>query len=98
MKVEGKVAIVAGGGQGIGQGIVHCLAEEGADVAVIDINGDTAKKVAGEVEALGRKSLAIKADATDSKQVNQAAQKVIDTFGKIDILVNNVGGIGKTTW
>ena len=43
MKLKDKVAIVAGGGQGIGEGIVRCLAEEGADVAVVEINGDTAK-------------------------------------------------------
>jgi len=98
MKLEGKIAIVAGGGQGIGLGIVRCLAEEGADVAVLDINKDTTKKVADEIKALGRKSLAVVADATDSKQVNQVVQDVIDTFGKIDILVNVVGGIGKTTW
>ena len=98
MKLEGKVAIVNGGGQGIGRGIVLCLAEEGADVAVLDINKDTANKVAGEVKALGRKSLAVVADAIDSKQVDQAVQNVLDTFGKIDILVNNVGGLGKTTW
>lgn len=95
MKLEGKVAIVTGGGQGIGQGIINCLAEEGADVAIVDINGDSAGKVAEEVEALGRKSLAIETDLTDSKQVKQAVQDIIDTFGKIDILVNNVGGLGK---
>jgi len=98
MKLEGKVAIVTGGGQGIGQGIVHCLAEEGADVAVFDTNKDTAKKVADEVKALGRKSLAIMADVTDSKQVDQAVQETIDTFGKVDILVNNVGAGGKLRW
>jgi len=98
VKLEGKVAIVAGGGQGIGRGIVLCLAEEGADVAVVDINRDTARKVADEVKALGRQSLVVVADATDSKQVDQAVQETINTFGKIDILVNNVGGQGKTTW
>ncbi len=51
MKLEGKTAIVTGGGQGIGQSIVHCLAEEGADVAVVDMNRDTARKVADEVKA-----------------------------------------------
>ena len=94
MKLEGKVAIVTGGGAGIGQGIVHRLAEEGADVAVVDINRDTAKKVADEVKALGRKSLAIEADVTDSKQIAQLVQETIDTFGKIDILVNVVGPWG----
>jgi len=92
MRLEGKVAIVTGGGQGIGQGIVQCLAEEGADLAVVDLNEDAARKVAGEVEAIGRKSLAIKADVTDSKQVGRAVRETMDTFGEIDILVNNVGG------
>ncbi len=92
MKLEGKVAIVTGGGAGIGQGITLCLAEEGADVVIIDINRETAEKAADEVKGLGRKSLAIVADTTDSRQVGQAIRKTIDNFGKIDILVNNVGG------
>ncbi len=95
MKLEGKVAIVTGAGQGIGQSIVHCLAEEGADLAIVDINRDTVTRVADDIRALGRKSLAVVADATDNKQVTQAVQQTIDTFGRIDILVNNVGGYGK---
>jgi len=96
MKLEGKIAIVTGGGVGIGRGIVHCLAEEGADVAVVDINRDSASKVAGDVKAAGRKSLAVEADLTDNKKVAQAVQDIINTFGKIDILVNNVGGMVRT--
>jgi NAD(P)-dependent dehydrogenase (short-subunit alcohol dehydrogenase family) len=92
MKLEGKVAIVTGGGQGIGRGIVHCLAEEGADVAIVDINEETSSRVADEVSSMRRKSLVVRADVTDSAQVEQAVQKVIDTFGRIDILVNNTGG------
>lgn len=95
MKLEGKIAIVTGGGQGIGQGIVYCLAEEGADVAVVDINGVGARKVADHVKGLGRKSLAVEADLTDGTKVAQAVQEIINTFGKIDILVNNAGGLGK---
>ena len=71
------------------------MQEEGADVAVVDINRDTARKVADDVKALGHKSLAIEADLIDSKQVTQAVQETVDTFGKIDIQVNNVGGLGK---
>ena len=96
MKLEGKLAIVTGGGQGLGQGIVRCLAEEGADVAVVDINRDNAGKVAGEVKALGRRSLAVDADLTDNKKVKQAVRDIITAFGKIDILVNNVGGMVRT--
>jgi meso-butanediol dehydrogenase/(S,S)-butanediol dehydrogenase/diacetyl reductase len=93
MKLEGKVAIVAGGGQGIGEGIVRCLAEEGADIAVIDINGDTGKKMAKQVKVMGRKALPVVADLTDEKQVNRAVKDTVDFFRKIDILVNNVGGV-----
>ncbi len=91
MKLEGKVAIVTGGGQGIGEGIVRCLAEEGADVAVVDINGDTAKKVADDVKSMGRKSLAVVADLTIDDKVEKAVQEALDFFGNVDILVNNVG-------
>ncbi len=97
MKLQGKVAIVAGGGQGIGEGCVRCLAEEGADVAVVDINGDTAKKVADEVRAMGREALPIAADLTDENQVTKTVQDSLDFFGKIDILVNNVGGSNEET-
>jgi NAD(P)-dependent dehydrogenase (short-subunit alcohol dehydrogenase family) len=92
MKLESKVAIVTGGGAGIGRGIALCLAEEGADLAIIDINRKAAQEVAGEVKGFGRKSLSIAADATDSEQVDGAVREVLDAFGKIDILVNNVGG------
>ena len=92
MKLEGKVAVVTGGGAGIGEGIVHCLAEESADVVVIDISASTANDAATRVKAMGRRSLAVVANATDSKQAGQALQKILDTFGRVDILVNNVGG------
>ncbi len=95
MKLEGKVAIVTGGAQGIGQVIVRCLAKEGTDVVIADINFDAAKRTADEVKAMGRKALAIEADLTDSKKIKQVVQQTMDTFGKIDILVNNVGGLGE---
>jgi len=95
MKLEGKVAIVTAAGRGIGWGIALCLAEEGADVVVNALHKETAEKVADEVKALGRKSLAIEADATDGKKIAQLVQETINTFGKIDILVNNVGGHGE---
>jgi NAD(P)-dependent dehydrogenase (short-subunit alcohol dehydrogenase family) len=92
MKLEGKIAVITGGGAGIGQGIALCLAEEGANVAVIDISAGNAKDVANKVKAMGRRPLAITANVTDSKQAEQALQKVLAAFGHIDILVNNVGG------
>jgi len=97
MKLEDKVALVAGGGQGIGEGIVLCLAEEGADVAIADINIDKAKKVADAVEAMGRRALALSADLTDDSQVTKTVQDTVSFFGKLDILVNNVGGVSMET-
>jgi NAD(P)-dependent dehydrogenase (short-subunit alcohol dehydrogenase family) len=97
MKLEGKVAIVAGGGQGIGEGIVRCLAEEGANVAVVDINEKTANKVADEVKSMGRKALPVTADLTDEVHVTRTVQDTIDFYGKIDILVNNIGGVSNET-
>ncbi len=95
MKLEGKVAMVTGGGAGIGQGIVMQLARAGADVAILDISRATADETAKQVDSLGRKSLVIIADAGDAKQAEAALKKVIDKFGKLDILVNNVGGESK---
>ncbi|MEE8398306.1 MAG: SDR family NAD(P)-dependent oxidoreductase [Desulfobacterales bacterium] len=91
MKLEGKVAIVTGAGKGIGQGIVHCLAKEGADIVINTLHEESAAKVADEVKALGRKSLAVAADVTTKEGADSVVQKALDTFGKIDILVNNFG-------
>ena len=92
MSLQGKVAIVTGGGAGIGQGIVNCLAEEGADVAVFDINSANAEEVARQVRTMGRSSLAVEANATDGTDAEKSLQKVLDHFHHVDILVNNVGG------
>lgn len=95
MKLEGKVAMVTGGGAGIGQGIVMQLARASADVAILDISADTANETAKQVKALGCKALVIIADAADAGQAEAALKKTLDAFGKLDILVNNVGGESK---
>ena len=92
MKLEGKVAIVTAGGRGIGRAIALGLAKEGADVVVNSFHEETSTKVAEEIKAMGRKALAIAADVTRADAIADVVQKTIDTFGKIDILVNNVGG------
>lgn len=92
MELKGKIAVITGGGAGIGEGISFRLAEEGADIVIVDISKERATKVADKIERLGRKSMGLAADATDSKQIQQAVQKIVDTFDTIDILVNNVGG------
>ncbi|MFC1946460.1 SDR family NAD(P)-dependent oxidoreductase [Chloroflexota bacterium] len=95
MKLNGKIAVVTGGGAGIGEGIVKCLAEEGADVAVIDISKKNAEKVSEDVKAMGRRSMAIIANVTEKGQADYALKQILDIFGRIDILVNNVGGESK---
>lgn len=92
MKLEGKVAVVTGGGAGIGEGIVMCLAEEGADVAVMDLKQETADRIAEKVKAMGRRSLGVAANATEKSHVDKALEIVLKEFGAIDIVVNNVGG------
>ncbi len=97
MKLEGKVAIIAGGGQGIGEGIALCLAEEGANIAVVDINNNIARKTGDQIKKMGRKALPVIANLTDEKQVNKAVKDTVDFFGKVDILINNVGGVSEET-
>ena len=96
MRLAGKVAIVTGGGSGIGRGIALALAREGADVAIPDIQVLNAEKVADELKAQGRKSLAMKTDVTSSADVRGMLDRTREVFGKIDILVNNAGMAGPT--
>jgi meso-butanediol dehydrogenase / (S,S)-butanediol dehydrogenase / diacetyl reductase len=91
MRLAGKVAVVTGGGSGIGRGIVLAMAQEGADIAIPDIQVINADKVAGEVRALGRKALAMKTDVTSSADVKAMVDRVREALGKIDIVVNNAG-------
>ncbi|MDP6081801.1 MAG: SDR family NAD(P)-dependent oxidoreductase, partial [Arenicellales bacterium] len=98
MDVTGKIAIVTGGGRGIGRGIVLALAGNGADVVVADIVEDDAKDLAGEIEAMGRRALACVVDVTDQASVDRMVDGTIDRFGRIDILVNNAGIIAAPGW
>ena len=92
MKLENKVAIVTGGANGIGRAIALRLAQEGADVVIPDIDLKGANKVVQEIEAQGRRGLAIKTDVSKSDEVKAMAKTALDKFGKVDILVNNAGG------
>ena len=91
MEFSDKVVIVTGGGQGMGEKIAMTFAKEGASVAVLDLNLDTAKAVADQIKADGGKSLAIKTDVGKKAEVDAAIKQVLDTFGTVDILVNNAG-------
>ncbi|MBI4764866.1 MAG: 3-oxoacyl-ACP reductase FabG [Deltaproteobacteria bacterium] len=89
--LKGKVAIVTGSGLGIGRVSVLTLAAEGANVVVNDINQSVAEKTAEEARALGVKALAIKAGVDNQDEVNDLYKKVIEEFGRVDILINNAG-------
>ena len=91
MKLRGKTALVTGGGRGIGRAIALGLAQEGAQVAVLDILADNAVAVAREIEATGVKALALPCDLTKRPQVDRAIADTLAQFGQIDILVNNAG-------
>ena len=92
--LKDKVALVTGAGSqtGFGKGIALTLAKEGCDIIIIDIDLEGARKTAVEVEASGRKALALKVDVTRSAEVNNAVKVALHKFGRIDILVNNAGG------
>ena len=90
--LDGKVAIVTGGSRGIGKGIALSLAEDGADVAVnYNTQEERANEVVKEIMAMGRDSIAIKADVSNGEEVNRMIDTAISKFNKIDILVNNAG-------
>jgi meso-butanediol dehydrogenase/(S,S)-butanediol dehydrogenase/diacetyl reductase len=86
-----KIAIVTGAGQGIGRGVAHRLAQEGAHVVVAEYNKANAETVAHEISALGPEALAYPIDIGDTDQIDQMVKDVVAKFGRIDSLVNNAG-------
>ena len=93
--LRGKVALVTGAGSqiGFGKAISLTLAKEGCDIIASDVDIDGAKRTATEVEALGCKALAVKADVTKKADAGDMVKQALAKFGKIDILVNNAGAI-----
>ena len=92
--LTGKVALVTGGGQGLGLGIVMKMAGQGADIAIADINDANAAAAAEKVRKLGRKAYTARMDVTDKASIDAAVKKVLSEAGQIDILVNNAGVAG----
>ena len=88
---DGKVAVVTGAARGIGQAIARKLAQEGADVAICDLQAEWLAETAGIVQSCGRKALPLAVDVGDSDAVNACISEVIKVFGKVDIMVNNAG-------
>jgi 3-oxoacyl-[acyl-carrier protein] reductase len=91
ISLSGKVALVTGAGQSIGRGIALRLAKYGADIAVNDINIETAERTSGEIGTVGRDAIALQADVSKSSEVDLMVDRAFDHFGHIDILVNNAG-------
>lgn len=91
MELKGKVAIVTGGGRGIGEAIAQSLMEKGVRVVVNDLVREEAERVAGQLIKGGGEAFGLQADVSDETQVREFVKKVVDRFGEIDILVNNAG-------
>lgn len=90
--LTGRVAVVTGASAGLGRGEALALARQGADVAILARREEQLNEVAREIRALGRRCLPVVCDVTHVEDIDAAIAKVLDTFGKVDILVNNTGG------
>ena len=93
-----RTALVTGGASGIGRGICLALAEQGASVAVADINLEGAETVVAEVANEGVRTLATAVDVTNKKSIEEMVTQVMDRWGQLDILVNDAGVIGAPDW
>jgi L-rhamnose 1-dehydrogenase len=91
MRLKDKVAIVTGAARGIGRAIALRLAQEGADVVVVDVREEEGRQTAQAVEACGRRALYVHTDVTQPPEVEQMVQATLDAFGTVDILVNDAG-------
>lgn len=91
LRLKDKIAIVTGAGSGNGRGIALRFAREGCAVACADIDEDSARRTAAEIEALGQQSVAVRADISKRDQVQAMVSQVMERFGRIDVLVNNAG-------
>ncbi|HUU16054.1 MAG TPA: SDR family NAD(P)-dependent oxidoreductase [Sedimentisphaerales bacterium] len=90
-RLDGKIAIVTGSGQGIGKAVALRLAEEGANVVAVDINSQTAERTAEEIRALNRRALSYSIDVANVTEIQAMIDNAVAEFGRIDILVNAAG-------
>ena len=93
MRLEGRAAIVTGGGRGIGRAVALALAGEGANVVVSARTCEEIEAVAAEIQQTGRAAMAVQADLTQSADAERVVAETVSKFGRVDILVNNAGGV-----
>ena len=86
-----KIAIITGAAGGIGSGMAHMFAENGASIVVNDLNEDMGNQVVEEIKASGGRAIFVKADVGERKEAQEMVEKTLAAFGKIDILINNAG-------
>jgi cyclopentanol dehydrogenase len=96
-RLAGKVAIVTGGAVGIGRATCSVFAAEGAAVGVLDVDGEAARLAAEEIEADGGRAIGLESDVTRLEDALEAVRRAEETFGALDVLVNNAGVIGSGT-
>ena len=89
--LAGRVALVTGGGRGLGRSMATALANRGADIAIVDLDGELADQAAAEIASLGRRALGVRADVTDRDAAGRAVDAVVHELGGLDVLVNNAG-------
>jgi len=91
MSLQGRIALVTGGGSGIGRATALRLAEDGADGVVLDLNLDGARETVTRLEKLGRRGIALRADVTRPDEVRAAVEQGARALGPVDVLINNAG-------
>lgn len=90
--MEGRVAVITGGGTGIGRASALVLAERGADIVLAGRRMEPLESTAGEIKALGRRAVAVSTDVTDPEQCRALVDRTLADFGRLDVLLNNAGG------
>lgn len=97
MAIDGKIALITGAAQGIGQGIAERLAKDGADLALLDLTEESLQETKARVEALGRRAITIAGDVSDKASLESAVNRTADELDGFDIIVNNAGIAGPIT-